>query len=54
MELQTILALLVVAVAAFFVGRGAWRAVRSTRAAADDDGCGSSCGCDSPGSSRRA
>ena len=53
MELQTILALLVVAVAAFFVGRGAWRAVRSTRAA-DDDGCGSSCGGDSPGSSRRA
>jgi hypothetical protein len=52
MELQTLLALLLVAAAVLYVGRRAWRTLRAARATADD-GCGSSCGCDSPGSSRR-
>lgn len=48
MDLQTILALLLVLGAVAYVGRRAWRtlrpAVRSS-SGGGDDGCGSGCGC---------
>ena len=48
MDLQTLLAILVVLLAAGYVARRAWRtlrpAVRSS-SGGDDDGCGSGCGC---------
>ena len=46
--LQTLVAGVIVLVAAFFIGRRAWRTVSSARAPKGGDGgggCGSDCGC---------
>ena len=47
MDLQTILALLLVLVAAGYVARRAWRTLRPAvrPSSGDDAGCGSGCGC---------
>ena len=47
MDAQTLVVLLVVAAAALYVLRRAWRTVRTARAA-DDASCGSGCGCGAP------
>jgi hypothetical protein len=44
---QTIVVVLLVLVAAVYLGRAAWRALRPKT----EPGCGSGCGCDSAGSS---
>ena len=46
MELQTLLALLVVLAAAGWLGRRTWRTVRTARRTAEA-GCGQGCGCES-------
>ena len=47
MALQTLLALLVVAVAVAYVARRFWRTVRGGRASGEGDGCGAGgCGCE--------
>ena len=51
MDVQTLVVLLVVAAAALYVLRRAWRTLRASRAA-DDASCGSGCGCDAPQPSR--
>ena len=46
MDVQTILALLLVLLAVGYVARRAWRTLRpAVRSSAGDDGCGSGCGC---------
>lgn len=44
MDAQSLVVLLVVAAAAFYVLRRAWRTLRASRAA-NDASCGSGCGC---------
>ena len=43
--LQTLIVLLVVAGAAFYVGRRLWRTIAAARASKSGDGCASGCGC---------
>ena len=46
---QTLIVLLVVAGAAFYVGRRMWRTVAAARATRRDAaGCGAGCGCEAP------
>ena len=47
MDVQTLLALLIVAAAIVYVGRRSWRTMRASRAG--NAGCGSSCGCEPSG-----
>jgi len=47
MDVQTLLALLVVAAAVVYVARRSWRTMRAARGG--DAGCGSSCGCEPSG-----
>ena len=47
MDLQTVLALLLVLLAAGYVARRAWRTLRPAvrPSSGDDGGCGTGCGC---------
>jgi hypothetical protein len=47
MDVQTLVALLIVAAAVVYVARRSWRTMRASRAG--DAGCGSSCGCEPSG-----
>lgn len=51
MAIETLVVMLVVGSALFFVGRRAWRAVQSTRGA-KGAGCDAGCGCDTPAPSQ--
>ena len=44
-SIQTVIVLLIVGAAAFYVGRRLWRTVAAARASRRGDGCGSGCGC---------
>ena len=44
-SIQTVIVLLIVAAAAFYVGRRLWRTVAAARASRRGDGCASGCGC---------
>ena len=48
MDVQTLLALLVVVAALAYLGRRTWRTLRAARKTAGD-GCGTGCGCDTAG-----
>ena len=49
MDVQTLLALLLVVAALAYLGRRTWRTVRAARKTAGA-GCGTGCGCESSGS----
>lgn len=51
---QTLIVVAIVAVAAVYVGRMAWRAVRGAIRPAAGDGCASGCGCSAPAAADRA
>ncbi len=44
--MQTLILIAIVALAAAYLGRRAWKAARA--AVAKDDGCGAGCGCSGP------
>ena len=44
-SVQTLIVLLIVGGAAFYVGRRLWRTVAAARASRRGDGCGTGCGC---------
>lgn len=44
-SVQTLIVVLIVSAAAFYVGRRLWRTVAAARASRRGDGCGAGCGC---------
>lgn len=45
MSAQTLIVLLIVAAAAFYMGRRFWRTIAAARASKRGDGCATGCGC---------